>query len=385
MGSFSGQLRAKADKILHDSAADLAWRLRTPLREAKALELARSQTTIAESQISRWRNPLEDQFYGGSAMPNEILSPPAVLYRFAKVFVTGSEALLFADFGTRIVADKSQAGVMERKARRPIHWLARQERNPVFPMGGRGTGNRGHFLCEHLPRLMVARQSGACPENMHLLLTPGHEKWQSEYLRLLGERSESFLPGSHGSIFCHSLVTVPNLSMDTRADLYKPETYAEIRNRFFAVCPASKGPRRNVFVSRSDAKSRRLVNEKEIYAVCREFWPDLEFITLTGMSLAEQVILMRQSATVIGPHGQSFHLNLFLSDALSIQLVPGERHETNEYLLWATNYERLGTIGGNRCISLFAGPNVTGEDWCYPIHDLRQKLQRLKELVGGIQ
>jgi hypothetical protein len=101
------------------------------------------------------------------------------------------------------------------------------------------------------------------------------------------------------------------------------------------------------------------------------------------MSLAEQVILMQQSATVIGPHGQSFHLNLFLSDALSIQLVPGERHETNDYLLWATNYERLGTIGGNRCISFFAGPNVTSEDWCYPSDDLRQKIQRLKELLGG--
>jgi hypothetical protein len=383
MGSFSGQLRAKADKILHDLATDVAWRLGIPLREAKASELARSQTTIAESQISRWRNPLEDQFYGGPAMPNEILSQSAVLYRFADVFVTGSEALLFADFGTRIVTDRSQAGIMTRKARRPIRWVARWERDPVFPMGGRGTGNRGHFLCEHLPRLMVARESGACPEKMRLLLTPGHEKWQSEYLSLLGERAENFLPGSHGSIFCETLVTVPNLSMGRGADLYKPETYANIRNRFFAVCPFTKGSRRNIFVSRSDAKSRRLVNEGEVYTVCREFWPDLEFVTLTGMSLAEQVVLMRQSALVIGPHGQSFHLNLFLSDALSIQLVPGERTDANEYLLWATNYERLGTIGGNRCVSLFAGPNVTSEDWCYPIDDLRQKLQRLKGLLGG--
>jgi hypothetical protein len=76
---------------------------------------------------------------------------------------------------------------------------------------------------------------------------------------------------------------------------------------------------------------------------------------------------------------------LFLSDASSIQLVPGERTDANEYLLWSTNYERLGTIGGNGCVSLFAGPNVTSEDWRYPIDDLRQKLQRLKGLLGGVQ
>jgi hypothetical protein len=383
MTSFVYRLRGKANKFIHDTAADFACRLQTPLRAVQSSELARSCIAIADGHTYRLSNPLEVEFYGDGARSIEVTCAPARIFELTDVFVTGSEALLFVDFWTRIITDSSQAGVLLRKARRPLHLLARRERDPVFPMGGRGTGNRGHFLCEHLPRLMVARESGACPGNMRLLLTPGHEKWQSEYLSLLGERAENFLPGSHGSIFCETLVTVPNLSTDTKAELYKPEIYAEIRNRFFAACPASKGPRRNVFVSRSDAKSRRLVNEKEIYAVCREFWPDLEFVTLTGMSLAEQVILMRQSALVIGPHGQSFHLNLFLSDALSIQLVPGERTDANEYLLWSTNYERLGTIGGNRCVSLFAGPNVTSEDWCYPIDDLRQKLQRLKGLLGG--
>jgi hypothetical protein len=380
MSSIVCRLWGKANKFIHDTAADLAWRLQTPLRAVQLVELTQSCHAIADSQTYRWPNPLEVDFYGDSAMSAEVTCASAMMFEFTNVFVTGSEALLFEDFWTRIIPDASQAGVMMRKARRPIHWLARRERDPVFPMGGRGTGNRGHFLCEHLPRLMVARESGACPKNIRLLLTPGHEKWQSEYLSLLGERSENFLPGSHGSIFCKTLITVPNLSTDTKADLYKPETYAAIRDRFFAVCPVSKGPRRNVFLSRSDAKSRRLVNEDEVYALCREFWPDLEFVTLTGMSLAEQVILMQQSALVIGPHGQSFHLNLFLSDALSIQLVPGGRTDANEYLLWATNYERLGMIGGNRCISFFAGLNVTSEDWYYPSIDLRQKLHHLKEL-----
>lgn len=382
---MAGKIRsvgAKIDKALHDAAADVASRIGLPLRGTAATELARNNLALSESDSTRWLNPLEGQFYGDSARPETVTHPATSLLQFENVFVTGSEALIFADFYNRIIPDESQGRILSRKARRPIRCLARREDGPVFPMGGRGTGNRGHFLAEHLPRLMLARGSGQCPLNLRLLLTPGHESWQSEYLSLLGETLESLLPGSHGSILCETLLTVPSLSEGSAAELYKPAVYADIRRRFLASCPDTARTRRQVFISRSDATSRRLSNEPEVYAACREFWPNLELVTLSGMSLAKQVDLMRGTDVVVGPHGQSFHLNLFLTDALSIQLVPGERNETNEYLTWAANYERLGLVAGNRCISFFSGPNVTDEDWLYPINELRKHLGRLQKLTG---
>jgi len=372
----------RIDKVVHDAVADIASRIGLPLRATAATEAARNRWVLSEIDSTRWLNPLEGQFYGNSARRETVIHPAASLLELNNVFVTGSEALIFADFFRRIIPDESQARVLSRKARRPLRWMARREKGPVFPMGGRGTGNRGHFLAEHLPRLLLARGSGECPPNLRLLLTPDHGSWQSEYLSLLGEKPENLLPGSHGSIFCETLLTVPSLSEGSAAELYKPAVYAEIRRRFLASCPDAGPARRQVFISRSDATSRRLRNESEVYAVCREFWPNLELVTLSGMSLARQINLMQGADVVVGPHGQSFHLNLFLTDALSLQLVPGARNETNEYLTWATNYERLGLVAGNRCISFFTGPNVSDEDWLYPIDELRKNLGKLRKLSG---
>lgn len=373
---------ARIDKVLHDAVADAASRIGLPLRSIAATDVARDRWALSASGSTRWLNPLEEQFYGDSARPETVTHPVASLLEFENVFVTGSEALIFDNFCNRIIPDESQTRILSRKARRPIRWLARREEGPVFPMGGRGTGNRGHFLAEHLPRLLLARRSEQCPSNLRLLLTQGHESWQSEYLSLLGEKPENLLAGSHGSILCETLLTVPSLSDGHTAELYKPAVYADIRQRFFATCPDITRTRRQVFISRSDASSRRLGNESEVYATCRVLWPNLELVTLSGMSLAQQISLMRETDLVIGPHGQSFHLNLFLTDALSIQLVPGARNETNEYLTWTTNYERLGLVAGNRCISFFTGPNVTDEDWLYPIDELRKCLGRLQQISG---
>ena len=385
MASTIRNVSAKITKVLHDAAADVAGKTGLPLRTTAATEVARKRLVLSDSDSTRWFNLLEMLFYRNSAKPEIVTHPVASLMEFDNVFVTGSEALIFSDFWNRIIADESQVFILSRKARRPIRWLAKRETGPIFPMGGRGTGNRGHFLIEHLPRLLLARRSGQCPPNLRLLLTPGHESWQSEYLSLLGEKQESLLRGSHGSILCKTLLTVPSLSEGTIAELYKTAVYAEIRKRFLASCPDTARARRRIFISRSDASSRRLLNESEVYAACREFWPDLELVTLSGMSLMQQIALMQETAFLIGPHGQSFHLNLFLADAWSIQLVPGARNGTNEYLTWATNYDRLGLVARNRCISFFAGPNVTNDDWLYPIDELRRYLGRLKRLNGELK
>jgi hypothetical protein len=71
---------------------------------------------------------------------------------------------------------------------------------------------------------------------------------------------------------------------------------------------------------------------------------------------------------------------LFSEGALSIQLVPGTRSPDDEYLPWATNYDRLGLIHGNRCLSLYNGQPYRGGDWAYPPAALRQAIERLRDL-----
>jgi len=60
--------------------------------------------------------------------------------------------------------------------------------------------------------------------------------------------------------------------------------------------------------------------------------------------------------------------------------VPGTRSPANEYVPWVTNYERLGLIHENRCISFYAGQPYHGADWVFPLTDLCRAIDNLQDL-----
>jgi len=263
--------------------------------------------------------------------------------------------------------------------RRPIDWRARRINGPVLPLGGRGTGNRGHFLCEHLPRLLLARERLGVGFPLKMLLTPGHAAWQIEYLVRLGEDPKRVVEGSRGTVFCPEVWFVPNLSKGSTVELYEAGVYREIARRFkIGIAPRRKD--RRIFATRKDAPSRRLLNEDEVFAVFRGAYPDLERVSMSGMSLQEQITLFSEACVVVGAHSQAFRNVLYCEGALAIQLVPGTRTPDNEYLPWAINYERLGLIHSNRPLSLYSGQPYREGDWVFPLDDLRRAIDRLRTL-----
>jgi capsular polysaccharide biosynthesis protein len=303
----------------------------------------------------------------------------ALLYRLSDVCVTGSDALIFSGPHTLLRLDSSQDKIDPRKIRRPIAWLARHIEGPVLPVGGRGTGNRGHFLCEHLPRVLLARRFLGASFPLKILLTPGHAQWQTEYLVRLGENPANMVEGSRGTLFCPEVWLVPNLSTGPTAELYEAGIYREIacriKNRI-----APRQSKRRLFITRKDAPARRLLNEDDVFEACRRAYPGLERISISGMSLAEQISLFVDAQLIIGAHGQAFRNVLWCEGALTLQLVSGTRSLANEYVAWATNYERLGLIHGNRCLSLYAGKPYHGGDWEFPLDELRRALERLHSI-----
>jgi capsular polysaccharide biosynthesis protein len=212
-----------------------------------------------------------------------------------------------------------------------------------------------------------------------MLLTPGHAVWQTEYLTRLGEDPRSMVEGSRGTVFCPEVLFVPNLSTGSIVDLYEPGVYREIARRFKTGLSPRRGERR-LFITRKDAPSRRLLNEDEVFAAFRGAYPGLQRVSMSGMSLSEQVTLFANAQLVVGAHSQSFRNLLYCAGALTVQLVPGTRSADNEYVPWATNYERLGLIYGNRCLSLYSGHPYRGGDWVFPLDDLRRAIDRLHSL-----
>ena len=369
----------KLDRLLHDARG--AW----CAQFGPALEIVSDAPAIRECVVLRppartvWANPLERAYYGSSVRSAVVEHAEALLYRLADVCITGSEALMFSGPHTLLRLDSSQNQIAVRKVRRPIAWLARRVDGPIVPLGGRGTGNRGHFLCEHLPRLLLARERLGVDFPLKMLLTPGHARWQTEYLTLLGENASRLVEGSRGTVYCSDVWFVPNLSTGSIVELYEPGIYREIARRFKTGLSPRRGERR-LFITRKDAPSRRLLNEDEVFAAFHDVFPGLTRISMTGMPLQEQIALFAHATIVVGAHSQAFRNLLYCEGALAIQMVPGTRSADNEYVPWATNYERLGLIHGNRCLSLYAGQPYGGGDWLYPLAELGQAIDRLGNL-----
>jgi hypothetical protein len=377
--SEPGRFARKLDRLVHEARGAWCARFGPPLEIVSAAPAIRERISIRPPARTTWENPLEEAYYGTGEGTAVVEHPEVFLYRLEDISITGSEALAFAGPHTLLRLDPSLNDFALRKVRRPISWLARRVEGPVLPLGGRGTGNRGHFLCEHLPRVLLAREHLGASFPLKILVTPDHASWQAQYLERLGEDSKNVIEGSRGTVFCHAAVFVPNLSRTERADLYEPEVYREIARRFKrGLAPRPRD--RCVFLTRKDAPARRLLNEDEIFALLRGSYPDLERVSLAGMSLRDQVALFAEVRLVVGPHSQAFRNLLYCEGALAIQLVPGHRAPDNGYQVWAANYDRLGLVHANRCLSLYAGTPYREGDWIFPLDALKQALERLQHL-----
>lgn len=375
----SGRFAQKLDRLLHDTRAAWCARFGPPLQIVSDAPAIREKISIRPAGRTVWQNPLEQAFYGCGTRPAVVEHAEAMLYRIANVSITGSETLMFAGPHTLLRLDSSQNEIALRKVRRPIAWSARRVDGPILPLGGRGTGNRGHFLCEHLPRLLLARERIGASFPLKTLLTPGHAGWQTEYLVRLGEDPANVVEGSRGTVFCPEVLFVPNLSTGSIVDLYEPGIYREIARRFKSGLPPRRGDRR-LFVTRKDAPSRRLLNEDKVFAAFRNAYPGLELVSMSGMSLQQQIALFSEAQLVVGAHSQAFRNVLYCEGALTIQLVPGTRTPDNEYVPWAANYERLGLIHANRCVSLFAGELYREGHWTFPLARLEKALERIRNI-----
>jgi capsular polysaccharide biosynthesis protein len=104
-------------------------------------------------------------------------------------------------------------------------------------------------------------------------------------------------------------------------------------------------------------------------------------VTLSTLSLDEQIRLFEKAPVIIGPHSQSFRNILFSSNALVVQLIQGFRTFENEYYQWAQNYNYVGNIGGNVCLPLFSEIAFhTNSDWIYSEDKFEKDFARLLTL-----
>jgi hypothetical protein len=289
------------------------------------------------------------------------------LYELADVAVTGSEGNVFLPDGSLFGDCAWVSRLNLAKVRRPIRWLAQRVTGRVFVLSCRCPENRGHFLVEHLPRLVLGLPllHRGEPE-MSVLLSPHHAGYQREYLRKLGVSPERCVEASTGTTVCERAFFIPLLSTGDHDLMAPPELYSFLRSRLLEGVPQL--PKEPVFISRRDAPDRRLLNEDELFERAQRAFPGMKRVCMGKLSFNEQLEVMRNASVVVGAHSQAFCYLLFTEGAVSLQLTQGISGVMNPFLNWSLIYDRLGEIAGTRSETLLSEAVPEGDaDWVFPV------------------
>lgn len=115
-----------------------------------------------------------------------------------------------------------------------------------------------------------------------------------------------------------------------------------------------------LYLSRSDATKRRVLNEDEVVAALSSMGWNVTWRSMKGLSLEQQVELAERAEVIVGPHGAAMTNAIFGTEATVVEFVPARyQHPVYGYLSkWSGHrYCRIicdGDIGSDLTVSIEA-------------------------------
>jgi hypothetical protein len=194
--------------------------------------------------------------------------------------------------------------------------------------------NFAHWLLNHLPRLRVAEEVPALadipvvvgddirPSHRDCLIRAGIAPDQIVYLR-------------PGRIATFGELWVPSLlfcGLDADRGLgsglhWNPELLAFLRRRLGLKHSAM--PTRRIFISRKNARWRRLLNEAEVVSTLNRF--GFEVVDPGAMTLNEQIDLAANAQIIVGALGAGIYFFLFAPEGTPVVELKYETHDVMDF------------------------------------------------------
>ncbi len=237
-----------------------------------------------------------------------------------------------------------------------------------------------HWMVDVLPRIELLRLSGRdLAEIDWFLVNSCQHQFQRESLRILGIPEEKVLESDRLPHIQATELIVPSFA----GYLGWPSGWAMdfLRREFLkGIIPSSSYPKR-IYISRSKARYRRVLNEEDVVEVLEQFG----FVSILpeSMSLAEQIAHFYHAEVIVAAHGSGLTNTIFCSQGTKvIELV--SPHYISHYYWGSSQYLQLEHYF------------LAGEAFeCYPIRQLMYQnsltedilvnlssLKRMVEVVG---
>jgi len=361
---------------VYDAYAAVATTLGGPPSEAKEPVSGKGVEVIelAPPGSVRLEHRLEARFYDRPESFSDVTWPKLSLYRLNNAKVVGDQGNVFLTDGRWLRVCPSLDVLEPHKIRRPLPFYSRHIHPPAFHLTGRDHENHGHFLFQHLPRLLACRDAPQFPEKPKLLVAQGHQRWQGRYLQKLGLADETdIVQCDEGTLNCDELFYIPQIRSQS-SPLCRPQDYVYMRECFHRPGPKTGLP---IFISRADAPDRHLLNETEIIASFERVFGSCRVVCLSKTPLDEQIDLISRAPLITGSQGQAFAVSLFAKDSAFVILEAGEHNP------WCDSFRDVATICGNSALTLYSGtPRQTNHSYTFPVGKLGSAWERLKLLQG---
>lgn len=329
---------------------------------------------IVESGSCSDTNPLETRVIGPENASFEFNWPAAELFRLRDVWLTGDQGQVFLSDGSLFSPWVLPYNLEKLKISRPLKLGATHISGPVFHLTGRNHDNRGHFMLQHLPRLMAARDYLRSLPDYRILTAPGHSRWQGRYIAWAGLDPSKLVEGTRGTMHVDDLIFVPNLY--GKSSLCPPSFYNELSN-CAASYPVPDGPGRPIFITRRDAPDKQLMNEERIVEILRSKIGPVDLIRLGEHPLPDQIGMFRAAPLIMGAIGQGICNILFCKTSLLVMLAPGT---PDNQVYTSSHGAQLARICGNSSATFLSGePAPSRGNWTFPEERFISLLDRLLE------
>jgi capsular polysaccharide biosynthesis protein len=183
------------------------------------------------------------------------------------------------------------------------------------------SGSYFHWVTEFLPNLRALKNyeetTGRSPT---ILIERNPPNWVLEYLQIAGYEDQVMpLPSQTTSV--NELILPPRRIRI--GDDYNPcsKDLTWVRDYFTTQAPTQEPDFANkIYISRDDADSRRVVNEKELIKELNT--RGFESVILSELSIPEQINLFQEANYVVGAHGAGFTNIIFSNDTSIYELFP---------------------------------------------------------------